>query len=518
MRPFRLLTPLLSLSALLLSSCGGGGDGATPPGSITISVSPGSLTVVQGGSGSVDVTIARANFSGAVSGSAEGLPAGVTATVTPAQLSSTTTSAQVAVTVPSSVATGPYTITVRGSATGVGSQTATYTLTVVAPPDFALTASPATASVSSTTTASSTVNIARTGGFAGAVDFTLQSAQAGLTGVFTPTSSTGPSVALVISATAAVPLGTYSVTVSGNGTGVGSRTTAISVTVVAPPDYALSATPSTVTITAGTSGTTAVAVTRSGGFTGGVTLALQSAQQADITGAFTPAIATGANASLSVSVLASVPAGTYSTTIAGTAAGVANRSTPLTVIVLEVPRIAIVAVPPTLSVAAGNSGTSTITLTRTNYLAVVSLATSGQPGRVTLSIDTHASIPNTFVLTMAVGSAVMVGTYPIAVTATGAGVSNAVATVTLTVTAAASNAEFRYCAAGQNLQDGYGTPTWLPIKMARGRGRAYSPPRRGASCRFASPLERPSRQWPRSRRLWYPSVKGRRISRRSRST
>jgi hypothetical protein len=321
--------------------------------------------------------------------------------------------------------------------------------------------------VSSSTTASSTVNIARTGGFAGAIDFTLQSAQAGITGAFTPSSSTASSVALVISATAAVPLGSYTVTVSGNGAGVGTRTTTIAVTVAAPPDYTLAATPSTLTINAGSNGTSAIAIVRTGGFTGDVTLALQS-PQGGITGVFTPSVANAATASLAVSVLSSVPPGTYTTTVTGTAAGVTNRTIGLTIIVAETPRITLAAAPAALSIAQSSSGTSTLTVTRTNYAAAVSLTASGQPSGVTLAVDPHATLANTYVMTMNVGGAVTPGSYPLTVTATGTGIANAVATVTLTVTAAVVNAEFRYCAAGADLRDVFGVPAWFAYQDGNG--------------------------------------------------
>ena len=56
----------------------------------------------------------------------------MTATVTPSQLTGTTTNATVTVNVASTVAAGAYTVTLRGSASGIGQTTVNYTVTVTA--------------------------------------------------------------------------------------------------------------------------------------------------------------------------------------------------------------------------------------------------------------------------------------------------------------------------------------------------------------------------------------------------
>ncbi|HEX9565652.1 MAG TPA: hypothetical protein VF981_16855, partial [Gemmatimonadaceae bacterium] len=110
--------------------------------SIQISASPSTLMLEQGQSGTVTITLIRGGgFSDPVSTSVTGLPSGVTTSVNPAQLTGSTSSAVVTVTVGSSVAPGTYTATVTASATGVGSVTATYQLTVTETPNYALSAS-----------------------------------------------------------------------------------------------------------------------------------------------------------------------------------------------------------------------------------------------------------------------------------------------------------------------------------------------------------------------------------------
>lgn len=125
------------VSAIVLLAtigCGGGDDGSGPTGSISLTASPSALTIPQGGTGTVTVTLVRGGgFTDPVNLFVTGLPTGVTLSVTPAQFTGQTTQAIVTVNVASTVPAGNYTATVSGTATGVGTATASYTLTVTAP-------------------------------------------------------------------------------------------------------------------------------------------------------------------------------------------------------------------------------------------------------------------------------------------------------------------------------------------------------------------------------------------------
>src|SRR5206468_3019770 len=98
-----------------------------PTGNYALSASPGSLTVVQGTSGTSTITVTPLNgFNSSVSLSASGVPSGVTAAFNP---SSTTTTSTLTLTASSTAATGTVTITVTGSSGGL-TKTTTITLTV----------------------------------------------------------------------------------------------------------------------------------------------------------------------------------------------------------------------------------------------------------------------------------------------------------------------------------------------------------------------------------------------------
>src|SRR5207249_3404952 len=87
-----------------------------------------------------------------------------------------------------------------------------------------------------------------------------------------PAAPTGTSSALTVSVGAAVAPGVYNLTVAGSGT-PGNRSTPLSLTVSATPDYALSLAPAALTIGQGATGTSTVTITRTN-FAGAVTLSL----------------------------------------------------------------------------------------------------------------------------------------------------------------------------------------------------------------------------------------------------
>jgi minor extracellular protease Epr len=102
-----------------------------PPPDFSLSASPNSLTIQQGLSSSSTVTVTSLNgFTGAVTLSLSGIPAGATASFSPNPTSTTST---LTITVGSSTPTGSYPLTVTG-VSGSLTHTTTITLTVSAPP------------------------------------------------------------------------------------------------------------------------------------------------------------------------------------------------------------------------------------------------------------------------------------------------------------------------------------------------------------------------------------------------
>jgi len=127
----RTIFPVVGLSALLLTGCESGGT-AGPDGSFTLTLSAATVNLTPGASGSVTVTISRSDdFTGGVTITVEGLPAGVTAgalTIAPGS-----TSGLLTLTGALSAGVGATNLTVRGSGSGVADKTASLQLTVIAP-------------------------------------------------------------------------------------------------------------------------------------------------------------------------------------------------------------------------------------------------------------------------------------------------------------------------------------------------------------------------------------------------
>jgi hypothetical protein len=120
--------------AIGLSGCGSSGSSTqtlTPTPDFTLAASPGTVSIVQGGSGSSTLTTAvSGGFDASIALTASGEPAGVTVAFSPTSIPAPGSgTSKATLTVASTVATGSYTITVAGAGQSV-THTATITLTV----------------------------------------------------------------------------------------------------------------------------------------------------------------------------------------------------------------------------------------------------------------------------------------------------------------------------------------------------------------------------------------------------
>jgi hypothetical protein len=196
---------------------------------------------------------------------------------------------------------------------------------VVSGPNFSLSASPSSLSVTQGTSASSTVTVTPSGGFTGSVTLSTSALPSGVTASFGTNPTTGSSV-VTFTASSTATTGTSSVTVTGT-SGTLSHTTSISLTVngVATPNFSLSASPSSLSVTRGSNGSSTITVTPSGGFTGSVTLS-NSALPSGVTASF------GTNPTTSTSVLtftasSTATTGTSTITITGVSGSLSHTTT-----------------------------------------------------------------------------------------------------------------------------------------------------------------------------------------------
>src|SRR3989442_8894932 len=180
--------------------------------------------------------------------SASGFPTGTSASFSP---NPATGSATMTVSTTATTATGSFSGTITGTS-GNLSHTASVLLVInaTAPvPDFSLSATPASRTVTQGGSTTYTVNISPSGGFTGLVTFSASGFPTGATASFSPNPATG-SATMTVSTTATTSTGSFSVTVTGT-SGNLSHTASVSLVVnaAAPaPDFSLSATPASRTV------------------------------------------------------------------------------------------------------------------------------------------------------------------------------------------------------------------------------------------------------------------------------
>jgi hypothetical protein len=207
---------------------------AAPAGSYTLSLSSAALSIAQGASTpTTTVNLNRTNFTGDVQLGVTGLPTGVTATFAPNP--ATGNSSVLTLTVGAAVPAQLYNLTVTGAAS-VGNQSTPLTLTVstAAAPNFTLTTTPATSvSVAQGGNTNVTVNVVRTGGFAGAVNLTATGLPSGLTASFNPASAPGATSTLTLTAAAGLAVGAYPIVIRGNFILLAEQTVNLTVNVTA---------------------------------------------------------------------------------------------------------------------------------------------------------------------------------------------------------------------------------------------------------------------------------------------
>jgi endoglucanase len=114
------------------------------------------------------------------------------------------------------------------------SNSVNFTVTTVTPPNYTF-ACPATLTVNRGANGAVTCTLTRTGGFTGAVAFTVAGLPTGVTASASPASTTGNSVVITFNAGAAATLGTVNVAVSAAATGFTTRTAAVALTIASGP-------------------------------------------------------------------------------------------------------------------------------------------------------------------------------------------------------------------------------------------------------------------------------------------
>ena len=402
-----------------------------PTPDFTVSASPASGTVGQGQSTTYTVTIGSVGgFSTSVSLTVTGLPTGATGTFSPSTVTPTGTST-LTVTTTSQTPAGTTTLTITGTA-GILTHSTTVTLVVsaVSPPppspDFTVSASPTSGTVSQGQATSYTITVSSVGGFSTGVSLSVTGLPAGATGSFSPStvSPTGTSTLTVVT-TSQTPTGTATLTITGT-SGVSHQTTVALVVSSTPPpstlppsDFAVSASPASGTVSQGQPATFTVAVASLSGFNQEVSFSV-AGLPTGATASFSPSTVTSTGTStLTVATTGSTPSGTYHLTITGTGAGLTHQAT-VDLIVSVAPDFGVSASPVSQSVSQGQSASYTVTVTFVGGFGQgVSLSVTGLPAGAIPSFS-QSSIASSGTSTLTVATNIVTpGTYQLTITGTG---------------------------------------------------------------------------------------------------
>jgi subtilase family serine protease len=200
----------------------------------------------------------------------------------------------------------------------------------------------------------------------------------------------------------------------------------------AQPGFTLSASPNSVNVTQGSSGTSTITITPTGGFSGSVTLSA-SGLPSGVTAAFSPNPATSTS-TLTLSATSAAATGTVTVTISGVSGSTTGSTTISLTVNPLVQSFTLSAAPAAVSIAKGGaSGASTVTITPVNgFSGNVTLNTSTLPKGVTASFSPNPAT-STSVLTLTASATATAGTKTVTITGT-SGSLKATTTIALTVT------------------------------------------------------------------------------------
>ncbi len=378
--------------------------------SFGVTASPSLVNLVAGNTTVSQVAITPQNgFTGAVTLSAAGLPAGVTASFAPA---TATTASTVTFIAAANAAAGAATVIITGTA-GTLSSATTISLIVAPPPDFNLTATPSLVNVVAGATAASQIAVAALNGFTGEVSLSAAGLPAGVTASFAPaTATTVSSVTFTAAASAAPAAATVIITGTA---GTLTHMTTINLVVAGAPSFGVTATPALVSLVAGGTATSQLSVSAQNGFTGAVTLSA-AGLPAGVTASF--ASATSASGStVSFAAAANAAAGTAAITITGVSGALTSVAT-ITLTVAAAPDFKLTATPSSVNLVAGSSGTSQIAISALNgFNGAVAFSANGLPAGVTVSFAPATSTSASTVTFSAAANAAL-GTGTVLITGT----------------------------------------------------------------------------------------------------
>jgi len=335
-----------------------------PPPDYTLAANPVSLRLVAGDSGSVVVSVTPLNgFTGTVHVTA---PSITNVTFVPPIFDVGAGPGQTVQVVTAAGATiGTSTVTFTGTAPGIATHTASFSLAIDPRPDFTLLDSPGALLLSVGGTGRTTVFFQGLNGFSGPVSVTAP-VIGGVT--FTPESftvSAGAVQAVAIAVAANAPTGSTVDNFRGTAAGVtGTRLARFTTTITTGPDYQLSAIPSVLQIPAGGSGGTEISLVSLNGYAKPVNVTAAPPTGVTVT-PLTFALAGTAPQAVTIGALAGAT-GSFDVVFNGVDGAGLARAAAVRLTVANPPDFQLSVTPTSLRLSAGGSAPVVVTATPLN--------------------------------------------------------------------------------------------------------------------------------------------------------
>ena len=312
-----------------------------------LEVTTASQTVYRGASGTYDVEITPLyRFSSNVSLQVSGLPAGVTASFSPAPVTSSDWTSELTLEVGAATPGGRYTIRVTGTGDGLmRSDTAELVI-----PYYTLSMSPETGYVDRGSSRDYTVTVTPQEGFSRSVTLAVSGLGSGLTGTFSRNPVSSPDWTSTLTIDASCSASTVSDTFTVTGTSGDYR--ASDSDSVTPRSFSVSVSPETADLQRGGEVEYTVTVTRQAGFSASVTLSASSLPSG-VTDTFSTNPATS-NSKLTLEATSAATLGQDLFTVTGEAHGCRATDTDY-VVVTDLPGFNVLMAPETADVERGDS-------------------------------------------------------------------------------------------------------------------------------------------------------------------
>jgi hypothetical protein len=300
-------------------------------------------------------------------------------------------------------------------------------------PDFSLSVSPSSQTVTQGSGTSYTVTSTPLNGFTGDVSLSVSGLPSGANATFGTNPIIGGSgtSAMNVTTSTSTPTGTYTLTITSM-SGTLSHTTSATLVVnpVPTPDFSLSVSPSSQSVTQGNGTSYTATVSPLNGFTGSVTLSVSGLPSgASATFGTNPITGGSGTSAMNVTTSTSTPAGTYTLTIAGTSGSLTHTATATLVVhAIGPPGFSISVSPSSQTVVRPNSTTYTVTVTALNgFTGTVTFSTRGLPFGATASFSPTSVVGGgTSTLTIRTTSSTSAGTFNVRIRGSSGGSTHSV--------------------------------------------------------------------------------------------